>query len=123
MSELKDFAPAGAMFDDPKLYVQEGGILAKRFGVVPFSVLDTRQGAWQRRKRDWIALGIKGEEGRTDDTGAETGVCVRTGFMPGYAVWHCDKCKYRYNGKVSAPPPSNNCPACGFVLRCIEKEE
>lgn len=38
--------------------------LADRFGVPPFSVLDARQGYWQARKKAWIALGLKGEEGR-----------------------------------------------------------
>ena len=38
--------------------------LAERFIVPPFSVLDTRQGYWQKRKRTWFNLGIKGEIGR-----------------------------------------------------------
>jgi ParB-like chromosome segregation protein Spo0J len=38
--------------------------LAERFGAPPFSVLDTRQGYWQQRKRAWIALGIESELGR-----------------------------------------------------------
>ena len=38
--------------------------LTDRFGVPPFSVLDTRQGYWQDRKRDWLALGIQSEVGR-----------------------------------------------------------
>ncbi|MBO0947543.1 hypothetical protein [Fibrella forsythiae] len=39
----------------------EGG-LAERFVVPPFSVLDTRQGYWQARKKDWHArIGDKGE--------------------------------------------------------------
>ena len=38
--------------------------LAERFIVPPFSVLDTRQGYWQERKRKWLTLGIKGELGR-----------------------------------------------------------
>jgi hypothetical protein len=41
--------------------------LADRFGVPPFSVFDTRQGYWQERKRQWIALGIRSELGRGDD--------------------------------------------------------
>lgn len=45
----------------------ERGTLERRFGVPPFSVLDARQGYWQERKRHWIALGIKGEEGRTEE--------------------------------------------------------
>lgn len=38
--------------------------LAERFGVPPFSVLDARQGYWQRRKRAWLSLGIQSELGR-----------------------------------------------------------
>src|ERR1700724_846450 len=43
------------------------GILASRFLMPPFSVLNARDGFWQKRKRMWIALGIKSEEGRVDD--------------------------------------------------------
>ena len=38
--------------------------LADRFGVPPFTVLDARQGEWQERKRQWLALGIQSELGR-----------------------------------------------------------
>jgi len=38
--------------------------LAERFVVPPFSILDTKQGYWQARKRAWVALGIQGELGR-----------------------------------------------------------
>ncbi len=41
--------------------------LAERFIVPPFSVLDTRQGYWQERKRAWIALGIESEVGRDNN--------------------------------------------------------
>lgn len=41
--------------------------LADKYGVPPFSVLDARQGPWQRRKREWInGLGIRSELGRDD---------------------------------------------------------
>ena len=39
-------------------------MLATRFGVPPFSVLSARDGDWQERKRQWLALGIKSELGR-----------------------------------------------------------
>lgn len=39
-------------------------LMAQRFIVPPFSVLDARQGYWQERKRAWLALGIKSELGR-----------------------------------------------------------
>jgi hypothetical protein len=42
-----------------------GGItLEDRYGVPPFSILDTRQGYWQERRRRWLALGIQSEIGR-----------------------------------------------------------
>ena len=34
------------------------------FVVPPFSILDARQGYWQSRKKEWMALGIKSELGR-----------------------------------------------------------
>lgn len=40
------------------------GNLRDRFGAPPFSVLDTRQGYWQDRKRAWIALGLQSDLGR-----------------------------------------------------------
>ena len=42
----------------------DGHTLRDRFVVPPFSVLDARQGYWTKRKDDWLALGIRGEEGR-----------------------------------------------------------
>lgn len=39
-------------------------ILRDRFIEPPFSVLDTKSGNWQRRKKLWITKGIKSEVGR-----------------------------------------------------------
>lgn len=38
--------------------------LADKFIVPPFSILDTRQGIWKKRRNRWLSLGIKGELGR-----------------------------------------------------------
>ena len=38
--------------------------LSDIFGVVPFSVLNAREGWWQERKRAWISLGIQSDIGR-----------------------------------------------------------
>ncbi len=55
----------------PGMTAEEGRrSLAERFVVPPFSILDARQGYWQERKRAWIALGIKGELGRGNESGA-----------------------------------------------------
>lgn len=40
------------------------GILAARYLVPPFSVLDARQGPWRDRKREWLALGLRSGVGR-----------------------------------------------------------
>ena len=42
----------------------EPSSLVDKFIVPPFSILDTKQGYWQDRKRKWKALGIKSEVGR-----------------------------------------------------------
>lgn len=41
-------------------------LLVDRFLIPPFTILDTRQGYWQDRKRKWLSLGIKSELGRGD---------------------------------------------------------
>lgn len=40
------------------------GSLSERFLAVPFSVLNSREGWWQERKRQWLDFGIESEEGR-----------------------------------------------------------
>ena len=42
--------------------------LSDRFIIPPFSVLDTKQGAWQQRKNYWLSLGIKSELGRENNS-------------------------------------------------------
>ncbi len=42
-------------------------ILREQFIEPPFSVLDTKSGNWQRRKKLWSVLGIKSEIGRDDN--------------------------------------------------------
>jgi hypothetical protein len=41
------------------------GALAAEFKVPPFSVLNAREGWWQRRKRAWVSLGLLGDVTRT----------------------------------------------------------
>lgn len=42
----------------------EDVLLRDKFIEPPFSVLDTKQGSWQRRKKEWGRIGIKSEVGR-----------------------------------------------------------
>lgn len=44
------------------------GNLRDDFILPPFSVIDSRTGWWQKRRRAWIALGIQSELGRGDNT-------------------------------------------------------
>ncbi len=45
------------------VYVRSGA-LNERFIMPPFTILDTRQGYWQERKRMWSMLGMQSELGR-----------------------------------------------------------
>jgi len=53
-------------------------LLRDRFMEPPFSVLDTKGGAWQSRKREWKCLGIKSHLGRD----AECNVKTMSGLTP-----------------------------------------
>lgn len=74
---------------------QGGGPLQKRFIWPPFSVLDTKAGAWQTRKRAWLRLGIQSEMGRggakTFAIGTkaqwEAGIKLKKEETPGHAAW------------------------------------
>jgi hypothetical protein len=60
MLGIKDF-----LLDPAEKETLEGkGSLSETFGVPPFSVLNAREGWWTERKRQWLAKGIKSEEGR-----------------------------------------------------------
>ena len=42
----------------------EDVLLRDKFIEPPFSILDTKSGNWQRRKREWLRIGLKSEIGR-----------------------------------------------------------
>ena len=59
------------------------GSLAERFLVPPFSILDTRSGLWQERRRAWLALGIQSELGRGNgDDNAQEGLTFSLSAQP-----------------------------------------
>jgi DNA modification methylase len=70
MADIQQDSAFVDLFGQERTDLVEGGTLDKRFIVSPFSVLDARKGRWQDRKRAWIAIGVKGEEGRQDIDGA-----------------------------------------------------
>lgn len=53
------------LFGNP---IQKKNELREMFGENPFSILDTKSGSWQNRKRKWIQLGIQSEVGRNAKT-------------------------------------------------------
>lgn len=48
--------------------IEEKKDLREIFGENPFSILDAKSGNWQKRKRQWINLGIQSEVGRDATT-------------------------------------------------------
>ena len=85
--------------------------LSDRFIIPPFSVLDTKQTAWQQRKNYWLSLGIKSEQGRDAE-------CLQTNFdlenygvkpMTGTSIFDPVLCELAYNwfnvpkGKILDP--------------------
>lgn len=43
------------------------GELQEKYIVPPLSVLDTKQGYWQKRKKEWKSIGLQSEVGRDDN--------------------------------------------------------
>ena len=64
LAESEDFGGFADDDSDGGGDAQPSVSLSDRFGVVPFSVLNAREGWWQNRKKSWIALGIQSEVGR-----------------------------------------------------------
>lgn len=50
------------------IYPKQNGVLFERYGMPPFSVLNTRSGDWQRRKSSWLEKGIESDQGRAEGT-------------------------------------------------------
>lgn len=58
------------------------GNLTTKFLQPPFTVLDTRKGDWQARRRAWLALGIKSELGRGLQAGEGNARSDYGAYMP-----------------------------------------
>jgi len=59
-----DYFAEPTLFGDDEDYISD---LFDRFIMPPYSVLDRKQGSWIRRKKQWLALGIKSELGRSEN--------------------------------------------------------
>lgn len=70
VAELQDWGVDVSELDLLPDDINDGNIntnktsLVDRFGIMPFSVLDTRKGKWLDRKRMWLGMGLKSEVGR-----------------------------------------------------------
>jgi hypothetical protein len=80
MLGIKNFVlePADKSNDDSS----GAGSLVKKFGAPPFSVLDSRQDYWMKRKREWEEMGIESAAGR-DENLSDTNE-VREGSKTGF---------------------------------------
>jgi hypothetical protein len=103
LAELLSDDDAAAADDDANSSSSDSGSdptrLADRFGIPPFTVLNAREGWWQERKRQWMALGIKSELGRGVD--AEGNQNAAPGGSPLPAA-NYSKTKARGNGSGQA---------------------
>jgi hypothetical protein len=58
------------------------GIVAKRFGFPPFSLLDARAGVWQDRRRAWLSIGLESEIGRDATIKFSSSFADRVSILP-----------------------------------------
>ncbi|KKN71403.1 hypothetical protein LCGC14_0421250 [marine sediment metagenome] len=93
--------PQGVLFKGCVLDAR--GRLEKAFTVPPFSILDARQGYWQKRKRQWLALGIKSETGRGE---------LKT--SPGSESTGCGSFGKNYKKQAKLSPGGSPRPACDY---------
>jgi len=77
-----DIAELG--FDVPEIDETDPGekglTLADKFLIPPLSIFDSRAGYWQERKRRWLDLGIKSEEGRDNNLLGFSKTIAKEGF-------------------------------------------
>jgi hypothetical protein len=79
-----------------ELAATANGKLAEMFGAPPFSILDTRQGYWQERKRAWLSLAIPSELGRGGGASSELQKPTTIGAIPANQKELLNKKKGRY---------------------------
>jgi len=88
------------LFGNP---IIDNPLLRDKFIEPPFSILDTKQGNWQRRKKEWIRIGMKSEVGRSVNS-----------IVSGTDEYRSIKNKVGYNNKEKYT--SIFCPALCEVL-------
>jgi len=96
-----DETELGDLMADPAEEAAKGsevgaGSLSAKFGIPPFSVLNARDGWWQDRKRAWLALGIKSEEGRIAPAGGSPDMLARQSGESGTSIFDPVLCELAY---------------------------
>lgn len=93
--------------------------LVDRFIVPPFSILDTRQGYWQDRKRLWKDLGIASEIGRKqnliDDSSTDGYNSGLSTFAPSTSIFDPVICELAYKWFCTEKGKIYDCFAGGSV--------
>lgn len=70
--------------------------LTDKFVVPPFSILDGRQGYWQKRKKMWLSKGIKSELGREDLENTSASTAINRGNDDGGSIFDPLLCEIMY---------------------------
>lgn len=97
--EGEGMRPGGAAIKEGK-----SGSLVDRFGVPPFTVLDTRAGYWQDRRKRWTELGIESELGRAGELGYSDVHVLYMNWYPVKALAEKDAGRELSNDELLASP-------------------
>ena len=101
----------------------ENKSLVDRFIVPPFSILDSRQGYWQDRKRQWKSIGLASENGRDENLSgapdipqyAKYGRGTMKGIAPQTSVFDPVICELAYRWFCTEGGKIYDCFAGGSV--------
>ena len=121
--EIKAFDPDGGAEGGGDM--QKGSLSAK-FLIAPFSVLNAREGWWQDRKRNWIGLGIKSEQGREENALGFSETCNTATNQNGTSIFDPVVCELAY--RWFSPPaglildPFSGGSVRGIVASKLERQ-
>ena len=90
------------------------------FVIPPFSILDTRQGVWQDRKRDWVGLGIRSEVGREDNLVFSKN--LNSGSLAGTSIFDPVLCEIGYRWFMPSDGGTIIDPFAGGSVRGVVAE-
>ncbi len=76
--------------------IDRSGNMSAKFLVPPFSILDSRQGYWKLRKKQWMARGIKSECGRENLKTTVASPEINVGNASGGSIFDPVLCELAY---------------------------